>query len=214
MQDVTEVEVPASASEEVLTPPNDIVLESVAQGTPEAQADVVQDADPAAAYETFLGMDTTAWLFVAFVLFIGILIYFKIPSMIANALDGRGERIRTELDEAKALRAEAEALLDEQKKKAAESARDAETIIANARAEAETIVADAEVTATAMVARRKEAAENKIAAAERAAERDLRSRVAELATAASERVIADEIDAKARAAMTDDAIAKLGARLN
>ncbi|MBZ6378476.1 hypothetical protein B5C34_12690 [Pacificimonas flava] len=215
MQDVRDVEVPASQSEEVLGPPNEIVLDAVGEGTPEAQgAQVVAAEQDGANHEYFLGMDSTAWVAVACVIFVAILVWQKVPSKLVGALDSRSSRIRSELEEAKALRAEAEAMLAEQQRKAEQSAKDAEAILENARTEAAAMLAEAEKTADAMVERRKEAAETKISAAERTAERELRARVAALATTAAERLIADEMDAAERQAMTDKAISDLNARLN
>ena len=213
MQDIREVEVPASTAEEELAPPNETVLDAVGSGTPEAQSELVEAAEEVG-HEYFLGLDSYGWVGLAFLVFVGVLIWLKLPAKIADALDARGGRIRSELEEARALRAEAEALLAEQKAKADQSAQDADAILANARREAEAIVADAEKNAAAMVERRREAAEAKIAAAERAAEQELRARVAVLATAAARNVIAEQTDAADRRTLTDRAIADLGTRLN
>lgn len=213
MQDVREVEVPASQSEEILDPPNQVVLESVGEGTPEVQGELVEAAEELP-HEYFLGLDSYGWVTIAFLIFVLILIWQKVPSKIVGALDSRSERIRTELAEAEALRAEAEAMLAEQQRKAEQSAKDAEGILEGARREAKAILDEAQATADAMVTRRKEAAETKIAAAERAAETELRARVATLATDAARRLITEDTGAADRQAMTDKAISDLGTRLN
>ena len=51
------------------------------------------------------------WVAVAFVAFLLVLVYYKVPSLIAKALDDRAEAIRKELDEARRLREEAQNLL-------------------------------------------------------------------------------------------------------
>lgn len=214
MQEVRNVDVPPSTSQEQLQTPNEVVLDAVGEGTPEAQSEEVLEAEAGEHHEAFLGLDSYGWVGIAFAIFLLLLIWKKVPHLLTSALDGRANTIRAELDEARALRAEAEALLAEQKRKAEQSAKDAEAILANAQREAGAIVAEAETTAAAMVQRRQEAAETKIAAAERAAERDLRARVAALSTDAARRVIADQTDPAARQAMTDRAISDLGTRLN
>ena len=214
MQDVREVPVPASTGNEELQAPNETVLSSVGEGTPEAQAASVEQAEDELHHEVFLGLDSYGWVGIAFAFFVGILIWQKVPQKIADALDSRGRKVRTELDEARALRAEAETILAEQVAKAEQAAKDAEAMMANAKGEADALIADAEASAAAMIARRKESAQQKIAAAERAAEQDLRARVATLATEAARRVIADETGAAERQAMTDKAIRDLGTRLN
>ncbi|MGB7406335.1 MAG: F0F1 ATP synthase subunit B [Pacificimonas sp.] len=213
MQDVRTVDVPESSATDA-TDQNEIVLDAVGQGTEIAQSEAVLQAEADNPPDSFLGIDSTGYAALSFVVFAALLIYLKVPAMIADALDGRGKRIRSELDEAKALRAEAEALLAEQQRKADQSAKDAEAILDNARNEAKAIVADAETSATAMVARRQEAAEGKIAAAERNAEQELKARVAALATTAAEQLIARQTDAAKQRALTDRAIADLGTRLN
>ncbi|MEO0500392.1 MAG: F0F1 ATP synthase subunit B [Pseudomonadota bacterium] len=220
MQDqVRSVDVPASTAtdatrNESAFAEDEIVLDAVGEGNEMAQSEAVTEAETGENHEYFLGLDSYGWVGASFVLFVAILLFLKVPSSIATALDGRGKRIRGELDEAKALRAEAEALLAEQQRRADQSAKDAETVLENAKAEAAAIVADAEANATAMVARRREAAEGKIAAAERAAEADLKARVASLATSAAANLIAGRTDAAEQKSLTDRAIADLGTRLN
>ncbi|MBW7946641.1 MAG: F0F1 ATP synthase subunit B [Sphingomonadaceae bacterium] len=165
-------------------------------------------------HEALLGLDSYGWVglaFLAFVFFMWRLGAFK---GIGVALDARGARIRAELDEAKALRAEAEALLAEHKRQQAAAEKDAEAIIAHARQEAGQIVAAAQKSAEAMVARRAAMAEAKIGAAERAAETELRARAANLATAAAAQIIAGSTDKATKTKLTDAAISELDRRLH
>ena len=74
---------------------------------------------------------------------IGIMIWQKVPALIAKALDGKIATIRQQLDEAAALRAEAEALLAEAKKRDASSAADAKAIVEHAEQEAKALLAKA-----------------------------------------------------------------------
>ena len=131
----------------------------------------------------------------------------KLHKTIAGGLDGKIAAIRAQLDEAKALRAEAEALRDEYDAKIASAEKDAEAMLANARREAETIVAKAEEDSAAMVERRKRMAEDKIAAAEREAVEDVRNRAASAAALASRKLIADKHDAEADRKLADELIA-------
>ena len=77
------------------------------------------------------------WVAVSFVGFVGVVIYFKAPAMIAKALDERAERIKAELDEAQRLREEAQALLAEYQRKRRDAETEAEEIITLAREEAD-----------------------------------------------------------------------------
>ena len=58
-----------------------------------------------------------SWVLVSFILFIALLVYLKVPGMIARSLDERSAKIAKELDEARKLREEAAKLLEEFKQK-------------------------------------------------------------------------------------------------
>lgn len=131
----------------------------------------------------------------------------KVHKAIAGGLDGKIATIRGQLDEAKQLRAEAEALRDEYAAKIAGAEKDAEAMFVNARHEAEAILARAEEDSKAMVERRKRMAEDKIAAAERDAVEDVRARAAGAATAAARKLIAEKHDADADRKLADELIA-------
>lgn len=133
----------------------------------------------------------------------------KVHKSIAGGLDNKIAAIREQLDEAKKLRAEAEALRDEYAGKIANAEKDAASMIDNARAEADAIVTKAEADTKATIARRKQMAEDKIAAAERDAIQDLKARAADAATAASRKLISQEHGAESDRAMVDSTIAGL-----
>ena len=73
------------------------------------------------------------WVAIGFILFILLLIYFKIPNQIIKILDDRSKKIKDELDEAKRLREEAQTILSEYQKKNTEAEQTAKTIIDNAK---------------------------------------------------------------------------------
>ena len=52
--------------------------------------------------------DAHTWEAAGLVIFLGVLIYLKVPGMAVGALDARGAKIRAQLDEATRLREEAE----------------------------------------------------------------------------------------------------------
>ena len=74
---------------------------------------------------------------IGFVIFVGILLYFGLPKMIFGALDERAVKIRSDLDEARALREEAQSLLASYERKQKDVAAQAEDIVTAARADAE-----------------------------------------------------------------------------
>ncbi|WP_371819622.1 hypothetical protein [Erythrobacter sp. 3-20A1M] len=124
-----------------------------------------------------------------------------------GGLDSRIAAIREQLDEAKKLRAEAEALRDEYTTKIANAEKDAEAMLENARHEADALLEKAEEDSKALVERRKRMADEKIAAAEREAVEDVRNRAASAAAAASRGLIAEKHDASADSRLADELIA-------
>ena len=157
-----------------------------------------------------LGLDATAWVALAMLVVIAIMLWKKVPGAIGRALDKKIAGIREQLDEAARLRAEAEALRAEYEAKTAAAGTEAQAMLDRARHEADTIVQQAQVDAADLVERRTRMAEDKIAAAERSAIAEVRARAVTAATAAAERLIIAQHDAKADRAMVDSTIAGLG----
>jgi F-type H+-transporting ATPase subunit b len=137
--------------------------------------------------------DAEFWDTVAFITFAGLLGYFGLHKKVASALDARGARVKSQIDEAIALRKEAEALLASfvQKKKEAED--EAKAIIAQAQVEAELIAKEAHERAADFVQRRTKQAEDKIASAEMQALDQVRGAAADAAAKASEIVLKTQV---------------------
>lgn len=162
---------------------------------------------------TALGISAPGFVALSMLVVIGLILWKKVPAMIAGMLDARIATIRTQLEEATRLRTEAEAQLAEAKARNAASAGDAAAIIAHAEAEAKQMIAKAESDSADLVARRRKMAEDKIAAAERAAIAEVRATAADAATRAAAAIIAEKHDASADKPLIDQTIAGLG-RLN
>jgi len=129
------------------------------------------------------------WVALAFVLFLGLLVYVGAHRRITDALDQRQARIKAELDEARRLREEAQALLAEFERKGREAEGEAAAIIASATAEAERLAVEAKARMEDFVARRTKMAETKIAQAEAQALADVRSAAADAAVIAAEKIL-------------------------
>ena len=158
---------------------------------------------------TALGLDATAWVALAMILVIALLLWKKVPAAIGKALDRKIEGIRQQLDEAAQLRAEAEALRAEQEAKSASAEAEAAAIVERARSEADAIVREAQANSDALIERRTRMAEDKIAAAERHAIDEVRARAAQAAAAAAEALIRRDMDAASDRALVDRTIAGL-----
>jgi len=156
------------------------------------------------------GLNATAWVSLAMAVFFAILIWKKVPALIGKALDDRIAGIRSQLDEAAKLRAEAEALKAEYQAKLANAEKDAAALKSRAEEEAALLLSDAKTNTQALIKRRQKMAEDKIAAAERAAIADIRVKAVSAATAAAAALIAENHDAKADKDMVDGTIKSLG----
>jgi len=159
---------------------------------------------------SLMGMEPYQWVSIAMlVLLIIAFAGAKVHKIIAGGLDNKIQAIKDNLDEAKALRAEAEALRAEYATKIAGAEKDAEAMLENAQKEADGIVKKAKEDTTAMIARRERMAQDKIAAAERQAVDELRARAADASTAAAAKLIAANHDAAADRALADEVIGQI-----
>ncbi len=173
-------------------------------------------ASPAvAASGPFISLRNTDFVvLLGFLLFIAVLFWFKVPSMIAGMLDKRAEGIRADLAEARALRDAAQELLSTYERRKREVQEQADRIVTEARAEANKAAEKAKADLQLSIARRLAGAEEKLASAEAAAVRQVRDAAIGVATAAARDVLARGMTAQNGAAMIDASIAEVGAKLH
>ncbi|MGP6087749.1 F0F1 ATP synthase subunit B [Antarctobacter jejuensis] len=173
-------------------------------------------ASPAAAASgPFFSLGNTDFVVtLGFLLFIAVLIYFKVPGMLGGLLDKRATGIQDELDEARKLREEAQSLLASYERKQREVQDQADRIVAHAKQEAELAAEQAKAEIEASITRRLHAAEGQIASAEAAAIKDVRDRAAAVAISAARDVVAGQMTANSAGKLIDDAIAEVGAKLH
>ena len=154
------------------------------------------------------------WVAVAFVLFLGVLVYAGAHKKVVEALDHRSTRIKSELDEARRLRDEAGKLLAEYQRKQQEAEREAAAIVSDAKAEAERVAAEARAKMEEFVARRTKLAEAKIGQAEAQALADVRAAAAEAAVTAAEKILRDTAKGQVADNLIAQGIADVKAKLN
>lgn len=154
------------------------------------------------------------WVAASFVGFILLLIYFKVPSKVAELLDKRAEAIRAELDEARRLREEAQAILADYQRKQKDAEKEAEQIISLAKTEAEALATETRAKLEESLERRTRLAEDKIARAEQQALDDVRNAAIEVAVTAAEQIIAKKLTPTASAKLIDNSIKGLKSKLN
>jgi F-type H+-transporting ATPase subunit b len=138
-------------------------------------------------------LDPEVWVAIAFILFVGVLIYYKIPGLLTKALDQRSDAIARELEEARKLRTEAESLLADYKQRAENAQKEAQEILAQAERESAAYAKESRASFDEMIARRLNVAEQKIKFEEEKARKQIRSQAAELAVAAAEQLIEQKV---------------------
>jgi len=152
------------------------------------------------------------WVAVAFVIFVAA-VFRPMSRQIAAALDARGTRIRTEIEEAQTLREEAQKLLADSKRKHRDAIKESEEILAHAKVEAERLREQAQADMDAALRRREQSAMDKIAQAEANALRDVRNQAVEVALAATASLIAANLDHEKHAAIVDQSIRNVADKL-
>jgi F-type H+-transporting ATPase subunit b len=154
------------------------------------------------------------WVAVAFAIFLGALGYLGVHEMLVNFIDQRRDRIKADLDEARRLKEEAQALLAQYQRKQREAEQEAAGIIAGATAEAERMMAEAKSKMEEYIAHRSKMAETKIAQAEAQALADVRAAAAEAAVTAAEKILAQNVKGDIAERLIAKGIDDVKAKLN
>jgi len=173
-------------------------------------------ASPAfAAGDVFFSLANTDFVvLISFLLFIGVLVYFNVPQILTGLLDKRADGIRAELDEAKALREEAQTLLASYERKQREVQGQADNIVAQAKRSAEESAEAAKVDLERQIERRVAAAEDQIASAESAAIAQVRNEAVRIAIAAAGEVVASQMSGDRADALIEDSIETVRQKLH
>lgn len=158
--------------------------------------------------------EAESWVLVAFILFIALLAYLKVPAMLARMLDERSAKIAKDLEEARKLREEAQALLASYQKKRVEAEKDAVNIVAQAKVDAGEYAAEARRKLTETLDRRARQAEQKIAQAEASAIKEVRTVATDIAVAAATRLVAEAAKGSKGTTLITESIEAVKTRLN
>ena len=158
--------------------------------------------------------EAESWVLVAFILFIALLVYLKVPAMLAKMLDERSAKIAKELAEARKLREEAQTLLASYQQKRVEAEKDAANIIAQARLDANEYAAEARRKLSETLDRRAKQAEQKIAQAEAAAVKEVRNVATDIAIAAAATLSAEAVKGAKGTGLIEQSISAVKTRLN
>lgn len=172
-------------------------------------------AEGAVAAEPFFSLrNTTFVVLLAFLIFVGILVWKKVPALLGGLLDNRAAQIKAQLDEARALRDEAKALLASYDAKQKDVQEQSKRIIAQAKADAQAAAVTAKADLAQSITRRIAAAKDQIASAEAAAIAQVRDQAISVAVAVAGEVLAKQSTAKTAASSIDAAIAVVDAKFH
>jgi F-type H+-transporting ATPase subunit b len=173
-------------------------------------------ATPAlAAKGPFISLGNTDFVvLLAFLLFIGVLFYFKVPGMLGAMLDKRADGIKAEIDEARALREEAQTILASYERKHKEVQEQADRIVITAKHEASLAADQARDDLEKSIVRRLAAAEDQIESAQSAAIKDVRDQAVSIAVGAAHELMAKQMTAAAGNKLIDEAIGEVDAKLH
>ena len=150
-------------------------------------------------------IDEIIWGSLAFLLLFGFMWWKGFP-LVKGAMDARSERIRTDLDEADAAKADAKRVHAEYETKLADAKAEAARMVDEARTQADLLKQDLQARAEADIADQRERAAAEIAATREQAINDLRSEVSEIALGAAERVVGASLDRSTQSQLIDSYI--------
>lgn len=158
--------------------------------------------------------DTYFWTTIALFSFFILLLYFKVPALIANSLDERANAIRKELEDARKLREEAQKLLADYKERSQNADKIAKEIITQAENEAKLATTEARRALKEELDRRTKSLEEKILRAERQAIEEVRSFAVDLALSTVEKIVQTKITEQEAKSLIDSGLQELKQRLN
>ena len=154
------------------------------------------------------------WVALSFFVVIGVLIYVRVPGLVAKQLDDRAKGIADEITEARRLREEAQELLASFQRRQQDAVEEAAAIIAQAKNEAKILKKEAREEMAERLERRTALAEQRIAQAEASAAADVRAAAADLAAKAAEQLLTSSMKKADLNKLLDADIKLVGSRFN
>ena len=139
-------------------------------------------------------IDATFWVMISFFVFMGLLIYFKIPSKIKANLDDNIKDIKNQIDEANKLKEDAKNILTEHEKKISNSKSEVKIMISKANDEAEKNVIKTNQDFHNLMESRKKNAEERIKQLKNQASKDIKNASVKIAIEAVEKLFKNSLD--------------------
>jgi F-type H+-transporting ATPase subunit b len=157
--------------------------------------------------------DAEFWTGLALLVFLGLMLVLGVHKTAAKALDSKAAKIQADLDEARLLREEAQALLGSLKSQREQTEKLAAEMLANAKAEAKRLEVEAKAKLEEQIKRRQELAERRISNAEAQAAAEVKGAAADLAAQMAEGVLAQRLDGAKSDPLVDAALGQLAEKL-
>ena len=139
-------------------------------------------------------IDATFWVMISFFVFIGLLIYFKIPQKIKTTLEENINNIKNQIDEADKLKEDAKNILTEHEKKISNSKTEVKQMISKANEEAEKNVIKTNQNFHNLMETRKKNAEERIKQIKNQALKDIKNASVKIAIESVENLIKNSLD--------------------
>tara|TARA_B100000029_G_scaffold303196_1_gene296031 strand:- start:260 stop:757 length:498 start_codon:yes stop_codon:yes gene_type:complete len=143
-----------------------------------------------------MSIDATFWVAISFLIFIGVVFYFKVPQKVNQSLDESIKKIKEEIDNAEKLKDEAKNILGEYESKISKSKEEIKNLIRKAEKQAENNIIKTNEEFHKIVENRKKAAEEKIRQMKVQAIKDVKNSSVDIAIRSVEKVIKNSIDKK------------------
>jgi F-type H+-transporting ATPase subunit b len=150
------------------------------------------------------------WGGLSFLVLLFVMWKFALPP-VRKTMEARTERIRSDLMQAEAAKAEAEGVLGQYQAQLADARAEGQRIIEESRRAADVLKVDLERRAQADIAEIRRRAEADVEASKAQAMADVRAEVATLALGAAERVVERSLDRETQLALIENYINQVGA---
>ena len=150
---------------------------------------------------------------ISFCIFIGVLVYFKVPRIIVNLLDKRANTIRKEIDDANKLLEEAKSLLAKSEREHKDNILKAKEIISSAENTSKMLLEDSKSDIKLLVSRKLDMAKKQIEANEKKVLNSVRDEIIDLAFKLAEDDINKRLDKNTSNQVTKESINEIGSKL-
>ena len=139
-------------------------------------------------------IDATFWVTISFFIFLGILIYFKIPQKVKDTLEQNISNIKNQISEAEKLKEDAKNILTENEKKISNSKNEVKDMINKANEETEKNVIRTNKEFHNLMENRKKNAEDRIRQFKSQAVKDIKNASVKIALESVEKLIKNSLD--------------------